>query len=79
MIRLGSRLLHAGKDKKLSQETTAKQLGASRQTILKWKTAETLPDIQQSKRRRLCMADLEMSGSSLILMERKCRKSLKNK
>ena len=34
----------------LSQETVAEKLGVSRQTISKWETDETVPDIYQSKR-----------------------------
>ena len=34
----------------LSQEEVAEKLGVSRQTISKWETDETLPDIRQSKR-----------------------------
>lgn len=33
----------------LSQEAVAEKLGVSRQTISKWETGETLPDIRQSK------------------------------
>ena len=34
----------------MSQEEVAGKLGVSRQTISKWETAETRPDIRQSKR-----------------------------
>lgn len=34
----------------LSQEEVAEKLGVSRQTISKWETDETLPDIRQSKK-----------------------------
>ena len=47
---LGSNLFDARKKKGLSQETVAEKLGVSRQTISKWETDETLPDIRQSKR-----------------------------
>ena len=47
---LGSRLYHARKKSGLSQEKVAEKLGVSRQTISKWETNETLPDIRQSKR-----------------------------
>ena len=47
---LGSSLFHARKSKGLSQEAAAEKLGVSRQTISKWETDETLPDIRQSKR-----------------------------
>ena len=46
---LGSSLYHARKRNGLSQETVAEKLGVSRQTISKWETGETLPDIRQSK------------------------------
>ena len=47
---LGNHLFHARKKKGLSQEEVAGKLGVSRQTISKWETDETLPDIRQSKR-----------------------------
>lgn len=47
---LASSLHHARKKSGLSQEAVAEQLGVSRQTISKWETGETLPDIRQSKR-----------------------------
>lgn len=46
---LGNNLFHARKKKGLSQEEVAEKLGVSRQTISKWETDETLPDIRQSK------------------------------
>ena len=50
MMRLGNSLFHARKKCGLSQEEVAEKLGVSRQTISKWETDETLPDIRQSKR-----------------------------
>lgn len=47
---LGSNLCRARKKSGLSQEAVAEKLGVSRQTISKWETDETLPDIRQSKR-----------------------------
>ena len=46
---LGDHLFRARKNKGLSQEMVAEKLGVSRQTISKWETDETLPDIRQSK------------------------------
>lgn len=46
---LGRSLYHARKKSGLSQESVAEKLGVSRQTISKWETNETLPDIRQSK------------------------------
>ncbi len=46
---LGSSLFHARKKRGLSQENVAETRGVSRQTISKWETDETLPDIRQSK------------------------------
>lgn len=46
---LGNHLFHARKKKGLSQEEVAEKLGISRQTVSKWETDETLPDICQSK------------------------------
>lgn len=46
---LGRSLYQARKKSGLSQEAVAEKLGVSRQTISKWETGETLPDIRQSK------------------------------
>ena len=46
---LGNSLYNARKKSGLSQENVAEKLGVSRQTISKWETGETLPDIRQSK------------------------------
>ena len=45
----GSSLYQARKKSGLSQENVAEKLSVSRQTISKWETGETLPDIRQSK------------------------------
>ncbi len=47
---LGNSLFDARKKKGLSQEEVAEKLGVSRQTISKWETEETVPDIYQAKR-----------------------------
>ncbi len=47
---LGNSLFNARKKKALSQEEVAEKLGVSRQTISKWETSETLPDIRQAKK-----------------------------
>lgn len=47
---LGNHLFHARKKKGMSQEEVAEKLGISRQTVSKWETDETMPDIRQSKR-----------------------------
>ncbi|MDE6917090.1 MAG: helix-turn-helix transcriptional regulator [Lachnospiraceae bacterium] len=52
-MNLGNSLFHARKNSGLTQEEVAEQLGVSRQTISKWETDETLPDIRQSKRMAL--------------------------
>ncbi len=49
-MKLGNHLFRARKKSGLSQEEVAGKLGVSRQTISKWETDETLPDICQSKR-----------------------------
>ena len=48
-MNLGNCLFHARKKSGLSQEAVAEKLGVSRQTVSKWETNETLPDIRQSK------------------------------
>ncbi len=47
---LGNSLFQARKKCGLSQEKVAEKLGVSRQTISKWETSETIPDIRQAKR-----------------------------
>ena len=46
---LAGSLSAARKRSGLSQEAVAEQLGVSRQTISKWETAETLPDLRQAQ------------------------------
>lgn len=48
-MNLGNSLFNARKKSGLSQESVAERLGVSRQTISKWETDDTLPDIRQSK------------------------------
>lgn len=47
---LGNHLFQAREKTGLSQELVAEKLGVSRQTISKWETDETVPDIYQSKK-----------------------------
>lgn len=49
-MNLGNSLFHARKKCGLSQEDVAEKLGVSRQTVSKWETDETVPDIRQSKK-----------------------------
>ena len=49
-MNLGNNLFQARKKACLSQEMVAEKLGVSRQTIPKWETDETIPDIYQSKK-----------------------------
>ena len=46
---LGSSLFQGRKQSGMSQEAVAEKLGVSRQTVSKWETDETLPDIRQAK------------------------------
>lgn len=46
---LGTSLYNARKKSGLSQENVAEKLGVTRQTVSKWETNETLPDIRQAK------------------------------
>ena len=48
-MQLGNSLASARKKSGFSQEEVAERLGVSRQTISKWESSETLPDIRQSK------------------------------
>ena len=52
-MNLGNNLFNARKRSGLSQEDVAEKLGVNRQTISKWETDETLPNIQQAKRMAL--------------------------
>ncbi len=52
-MKLGNNLFNARKRSGLSQEDVAAKLGVSRQTVSKWETDETLPDISQSKKMAL--------------------------
>ena len=47
---LGNNLFHARKRRGFSQEDVAQSLGVSRQTVSKWETGETVPDLRQSKK-----------------------------
>ena len=49
-MNLGNSLFRARRKSGLSQEAVAERLGVSRQTVSKWETDETLPDIRQSKK-----------------------------
>ena len=49
-MNLGNNLFNARKKSGLSQEIVAEKLEVSRQTISKWETDETVPDIYQAKR-----------------------------
>lgn len=52
-MNLGNSLFQARKKCGLSQEDVADKLGVSRQTVSKWETDETVPDIRQSKKMAL--------------------------
>lgn len=49
-MNLGNSLFNARKKSGYSQEEIAAKLGVSRQTISKWETSETVPDIYQAKK-----------------------------
>lgn len=49
-MNLGNNLFQARKKVGISQEAVAKKLGVSKQTISKWETDETVPDIYQAKK-----------------------------
>ena len=49
-MNLGNNLFQSRKKTGLSQEIVAEKLGVSRQTISKWETDETVPDIYQAKK-----------------------------
>ena len=52
-MNLGNSLFNARKRCGLSQEDVSEKLGVSRQTVSKWETGETIPDICQSKKMAL--------------------------
>lgn len=49
-MNLGNNLFKARRKAGISQEVVAEKLGVSRQTISKWETSETIPDIYQAKK-----------------------------
>lgn len=49
-MNLGNNLFYARKMSGLSQEVVAEKLGVSQQTISKWESNETTPDIRQAKK-----------------------------
>lgn len=49
-MKIGNHLFQVRRKAGLSQEIVAEKLGVSRQTISKWETDETVPDIYQSKK-----------------------------
>lgn len=49
-MNIGYNLFQARKQNGLSQEQVAEKLGVSRQTISKWETDETIPDIYQAQK-----------------------------
>ena len=54
---LANSLFHARKKRGLSQEEAAEKIGVSRQTVSKWETNETTPDIYQAKKMEMCIRD----------------------
>lgn len=46
---LHDNLIQLRRMNKLTQEALAEKVGVSRQTVSKWETGESIPDIQQSK------------------------------
>lgn len=49
-MNLGNNLIEARKKSEFSKEKIAEKLEVSRQTISKWETGETLPDVYQAKK-----------------------------
>lgn len=71
---LGRNLFHARKKKGFSQEDVAEKLGVSRQTISKWETDETLPDIYQSKRLAV-LYGLSLDQNQFMILLQKLKKN----
>ncbi|WP_242745046.1 helix-turn-helix transcriptional regulator [Allobaculum sp. Allo2] len=68
---LGSSLFQARKKQGLSQEDVAEKLGVSRQTVSKWETDETVPDLRQAKRWPLSIISVLTNSSSSIWTKKK--------
>ena len=49
-VKIGKFIATLRKEKGLTQQELAEKLGVSRQTISKWETAETVPDIYEAKK-----------------------------
>ena len=65
-MKLGNLILKYRKQKNLSQEDLAKEIGVTRQTISKWELNETSPDLKQAAK----LAGLfEISLDELILKQ----------
>ena len=65
-MELGNLILKYRKQKNLSQEDLAKEIGVTRQTISKWELNETSPDLKQAAK----LAELfEISFDELILKQ----------
>ena len=71
---LGNNLYKARRKKGLSQETVADTLGISRQTVSKWETDETLPNVFQAKEMarlyELSLDDLMEYDADVVDVER---------
>ena len=49
-MKLGELIYTRRKEKGLSQEKLAEQINVARQTISKWETNETIPDVESLKK-----------------------------
>lgn len=49
-MKLGDKIIKLRKEKNLTQEDLANEIGVTRQTISNWELNETVPDLEQSKK-----------------------------
>lgn len=48
-MNMGEKLLELRKKARLSQEEAAEKLGVARQTVSKWETGQSIPDLEKTK------------------------------
>ena len=74
MNNLGERLLELRKDKRLSQEEVAEKLNVTRQTVSKWETDQSMPDLDKI----VPLCELYGITPNELFIELKEKESLRN-
>ncbi len=71
-MELNEKLLLLRKNKKLSQESLAEQIGVSRQAVAKWESAQSFPDVEKL----ISLSDYYKISIDKLLRSDQCDKSL---